>query len=140
MLNGTWYSHPPVIRRNRLPTFSTKKTLCKPPNHPWRATVYSKGSQIVWTGSAEVLPPPTPCPSTFTGYLTQSQHIQWCLDSLVILNEGKDLVEALQTGMTASVMAISDGSYKKTYGTAAWTMHRRPRRNDYRESNLSWGP
>jgi hypothetical protein len=122
LANGSWFAHRPVMRWNRLLSFSSQKTPCEPPLQPRRATVYFKGTQIVCTGSAAFLSVPTPRPRTFTEHLTQVISLRWCLDSLTVINEGKELLEALKTGMSASVMAVSDGPFKDTYGTAAWTI------------------
>jgi hypothetical protein len=84
-------------------------TASATPLKPQRATVYRKGQQVVCTGSAAFIPPPAPSPATFTTFLLSLQPIQWCLDLVVVANEGLDLVEALRTGLSASVIAISDG-------------------------------
>jgi hypothetical protein len=42
--------------------------------------------------------------------------------SLELVNEGKDLTEAIRAGFSASVIAVSDGSFKNSFGTAAWTI------------------
>jgi hypothetical protein len=39
-----------------------------------------------------------------------------------IKDDGIGVVEVIQTGATASVFTVSDGSYKNTYGAAAWTI------------------
>jgi hypothetical protein len=39
-----------------------------------------------------------------------------------VQHKGLELLEALQTGLSASVIAVSNGSFKETYGTAAWTI------------------
>ena len=37
-------------------------------------------------------------------------------------NDRKDLAEPLTSGLPASVIAVSDGNFKDTFGTAAWTI------------------
>jgi hypothetical protein len=39
-----------------------------------------------------------------------------------MIEEGRPLAEAIKSGVSTNVMAVSDGSYKHTYGTAAWTL------------------
>jgi hypothetical protein len=55
-------------------------------------------------------------------YMTTISELAWCTYSLEAACDGKKLVEALMTGTSAIVMAVSDGSYKDTYGSAAWTI------------------
>ncbi len=117
-----WYSHQPVLRRNRLPIFEATATACDPPAHPRRATTYRKGSRIVCTGSEAFLSTPSPPTASFSSYLRNLPALQWCVEFLDIANEGLDLLAPLCTGVSASVMAVSDGSFKDTFGTAAWTL------------------
>jgi len=56
--------------------------------------------------------------STFQDYLRADTAIHWCLHNLLIIDE-KMLHDAL---LDESAMAISDGSYKDTFGTASWTI------------------
>jgi len=116
--NGTWLLHTSIIRRNRLPTFYNTGNPCPAPPTVRRATVYFKGDQIVCTGSDFIEKSNTPTYSSFQDFLTADKDINWCLYSLSITKE-QDLVEAIKEG---SAMAISDGSYKSCYGTAAWTI------------------
>ena len=37
-------------------------------------------------------------------------------------DDGKSLAEAIVTGLSAAIMAVRDGSFKHTFGTAAWTI------------------
>jgi len=42
--------------------------------------------------------------------------------SLHIPNDGRDIAEALTSGLSVSIRAVSDGSFKETFGIAAWTI------------------
>jgi hypothetical protein len=120
--DGVWNSHHPVIRRNRLPTFKVTANVCDPPEHPRRATTYRKGYSIVCTGSDAFLSVPCLPPVSFSSYLHNLPSLQWCVESLEIVNEGLDLLNSLCTGASALVMAVSNGSFKDTFGTVAWTI------------------
>jgi len=80
--------------------------------------VYFKGERIVCTGADTIEKSSTPKYSSFQDFLSADKDINWCLHSLSITKE-QDLVEAIKDGLA---MAISDGSYKSCYGTAAWTI------------------
>lgn len=113
---GRWFSYEPVIRRNRLSTFYSQRKVCTPPASMQRATIYLKGDRIICTGAARILNTVPPRPANFREALLADKATVWCLDSLHTQNEA-GLLTALREG---TAMAISDGSYKDTYGTAAW--------------------
>jgi hypothetical protein len=50
--------------------------------------------------------------------LQADQELHWCIHNVHIQDEDL-MIEAIQEG---SAMAISDGSYKNTFGTVAWTI------------------
>jgi hypothetical protein len=39
-----------------------------------------------------------------------------------MLEDGKPLIEVITSGLTANVLAISDGSFEDNYRAAAWTI------------------
>jgi hypothetical protein len=116
---GQWFSHAPVLCCNRLPTFIMTKRPCEKPSTVQRATVYFKGDQIVCTGADVIKPPQDLQPKSFSSFLIEDTALQWCMHRIQVQQEGQRLLDALQEG---TVMAVSDGSYKDTYGTAAWTI------------------
>jgi len=122
MREGKWYSHPLVLRRKTLPMFELEANMCGAPNHPRRATTYIKGSRIVCTGTAEIMPQRLREYTSFTKFLQEQQDLHWCTKNCFIVNEGRNLVEAIISGLQGNIMAISDGSYKDSLGTAAWTI------------------
>jgi hypothetical protein len=73
---------------------------------------------MICTGEAPIEVLSLPQPDTFEGFLALDQDIQWCLYGLQINNEDS-LIEAIKEG---AAMAISDGYYKETFGTAAWVI------------------
>lgn len=77
-----------------------------------------KNDRLVSTGDAPISAPHTTIPDFFRAFLETDKDIQWCLYGLSIQEENR-LLEALKDG---TAMAISDGSYKDTFGTAAWTI------------------
>jgi hypothetical protein len=110
------------VRRNRLPSFS--KEVCKreAPINPLQASVHRKGDRIVYTGSVRILASPPLEPHSFREYLYANNDLTWCLYSLELKNDGKDLADAITFGLPALVIAVGDGSFKDTFGTAAWTV------------------
>jgi hypothetical protein len=73
---------------------------------------------MISTGDAPIEVPSLLQPDTFAGFLASDQDIQWCLYGLYINNEDS-LIEAIKEG---AATAISDGSYKDKFGTAAWAI------------------
>jgi hypothetical protein len=115
---GHWFAHTPVIRRNRLPTFEGTRHSCSPPKEMKRASVYFNRSTIVCTGAELIVPLDPIINDSFLAFLLSDKDLHWCLHNIQIQDEHK-LLEALHEGIA---MAISDGSYKDTFGTAAWTI------------------
>jgi hypothetical protein len=114
---GKWQTHWPMLLRNRLSTYTREGNPCNRPSSLRRATIYEKGNRIVCTGSDSFLLPVASPPASFTEFL-----LEWCTQHLVVDNEGKDLALEIRSGISGTVMAVSDGSYKDSYGTAAWTI------------------
>jgi hypothetical protein len=122
LTKGQWYSHAPIIRRNRWPMFFLEGGICSPPPSPKRASVYFKGNGVILTGSARIKAYLPIRASTFLEHLSNVTSLRGCTHSLAIKNDGKDLADALLFGLSATIMAVSDGSFKDLYGTAAWTI------------------
>jgi hypothetical protein len=121
LLHGKWFAHGRILRRNRLPSFHKEGCECAALTNPHRATVYFNGDKIICTGSDRISPLPPLRFSSFREHLEASD-LTWCLYSLELKNDGNDLVEAITSGLSASIKAVSDGSFKDTFGTAAWTL------------------
>jgi len=102
--------------------FEADPIPCADPISPLRATVYGTGSRLVCTGGYAIEPNIKLPWTSFADYLKTLHHLNWCLADVEIVQDGRELATAIQTGATASVIAISDGSFKNTYGTAAWTI------------------
>jgi hypothetical protein len=122
IIKGQWRSHPPIIRRNRLPKFAQDGEVSSAPPNPRKATVYKKGTSLICTGSDRIWHTVSSRASTFLEHLQGVHHLGWCTHSLVLKNDGRDLAEALHFGLSATIMAVSDGSYKDLCGTVAWTI------------------
>jgi hypothetical protein len=83
-----------------------------------RASVYSRGQRLVCTGAADILPSTSFHADTFEAFLKDDNEIGWCLHKLQVCNSQ----EVADSFREASVMVVSDGSYKDTFGTAAWIL------------------
>jgi hypothetical protein len=59
-----------------------------------------------------------PTHGTFFEFLKAKTGLDWCTDDLVVAPDCTELVLGTKAGLTA----ISDGSFKNTWGTAAWTI------------------
>jgi hypothetical protein len=102
--------------------FEVDPIPCTDPIPPLRATVYGTGSQLVCTGGYAIEPNLKLPRTSFADYLKTLHNLNWCLADVEIVQDGRELAKAIQTGASASVIAISDGSFKNTYGTAAWSI------------------
>jgi len=100
--------------------FEADPIPCAAPISLLRAIVYGIGSRLVCTGRYAIEPNLKLPWTLFADYLKTLHHLNWCLADVEIVQDGRELATAIQTGATASVRAISDGSFKNTYGTAAW--------------------
>jgi hypothetical protein len=72
----------------------------------------------VCTGTAEIIPPPCYYAKSFEAFLREDKEISWCLYQLQI-HQCQRIVDSIREG---TVTAVSDGSYKDTFGTAAWVL------------------
>jgi hypothetical protein len=101
--------------------YSQKGSLSSAPTTIRRATVYIKGDRIVCTGNAACLDLSTvPVPS-LEAHLQRSVS-DWCVHSLELVDDGRPLADALTNGLSATIMAVIDGSFKNTFETATWTI------------------
>jgi hypothetical protein len=92
---------------------------CDKPLPALPATVYNKRSRIVCTGyHTIILVEPTPLVS-FKECLLLQNTISWCLYKLQVSQDIRLMIDAIKEGLA---IAVSDGSYKDKFGTAAWTI------------------
>jgi Reverse transcriptase (RNA-dependent DNA polymerase) len=115
-----WLSYAKVHKRNHRPLFSSKSNPVSTLPLLQRATVYRKGSQWVCSGYAEVKSQTKDKYSSFSEFLAGSIiEEKWCLECLDMSDEGISITNALKNG---TAIAVSDGSYKETFGTAAFVL------------------
>ncbi len=113
---GTWKSYSQIIRRNRLPIFSSQAHPQHPPPDLCRATIYTKGSRIVCTGYTPQIKETISKASCFSDFLREAKiGEKWCMEN----GDGSHIAQAIREGVA---IAISDGSYQDTYGTASWVI------------------
>jgi hypothetical protein len=77
---------------------------------------------MVCTGSAAFVEVNMTPALTFREHLSTVKHLDWCIQSSEMVDDGKPLADAFTTGLSATILAVSDGSFKNTFGTAAWTI------------------
>jgi hypothetical protein len=119
---GQWLEHKPVLLNNRLPTYMVEGTKCTAPPIVMRATTYRRGDRIICSGSGALLPLSLPTHGTFYEFLKTKSGLDWCTHDLVVAPDCAELVLGIKAGLTGNIKAISDGSFKDTWGTAAWTI------------------
>jgi hypothetical protein len=94
--NNTWKVYQLHINRHRIPVFQQIGQPCDSPDIPlFRAMAYKYNSKLLCNGSAPIASP------------------------LSLIQSFRMVVKALKEG---TAIAFSDGSYKDSFGTAAWTI------------------
>lgn len=117
--NG-WLSFPKVHKRQHHPAFSNQGTITDVPLKLCRATVYQKGSFLVYSGYDDILRSDRKHYSSFLDILASSPpEEKWCLEWLDIVNDGCCLATALRQDVA---MVVSDCSYRETNGTVAFVL------------------
>lgn len=115
---GRWYAHQIVKRRHILLTYDIKRTRCNTLNVVMRASIYQKGQRLICSRAGPILTPTTNISSTFEVYLMADEKIRWCLHKLHMMST-HEVARAIREG---TARAVCVGSFKTTYGTAAWTI------------------
>jgi len=116
--NNTWKVYQLHINRHRIPVFQQIGQPCDSPDIPiFRAMAYKYNSKLLCNGSAPIASPVSLIQS-FQDYLMQPDAV-WCTKNIQHLESSTLVVKALIEG---TAIAISDGSYKDSFGTAAWTI------------------
>jgi hypothetical protein len=85
-----------------------------------RATVYRKGIYWICSGYGDIIQSVQNSPHTFSESLTLVPATErWCTEWLDVSDEGVIVADAIRNH---AAIAVSDGSYKEEYGTAAWVI------------------
>jgi hypothetical protein len=87
-----------------------------------RATIYRKGNLLVFNGYAPVYQNLPTGRSSFLEYLrsVSPDSAKWCLCHLTLPDDNElYLADAIRN---RSVVAVTDGAYKDTVGTAGWIL------------------
>ena len=109
-----------IHKRDRLPTFVNQGVQSSPPKDACRATIYCNKHRIICTGFAPTKEQSINKASNFSQFLQHSDEGEkWCFAHLDMTDDGITLAQAISQG---DAIAISDGSFQDTYGTAAWVL------------------
>jgi hypothetical protein len=112
-----WQSFPPVNARKIKPVFSGAGRSVNQTPRLCRATVYSKGSQWVCSGFGNMKDETSNAKLSFYDYvMALPDEERWCFEFMDLEDEGQTIAKAIKNG---SAIAVSDGSFKESYGTAA---------------------
>jgi hypothetical protein len=82
-------------------------------------SLYKKGHKILFSGSAPLAPCIKDHQQAFKTFLLQHPEEQWCFGDLDFTDDG---ITVAHTVVNQNAMAVSDGLYKKGWGTAAWIL------------------
>jgi hypothetical protein len=115
-----WVYFAMVHKRQHRPTFSTVGMIPTTIPRLCRATVYKKGTHWICSGYADIQTVSPRIHLSFLDFLAAAApEEKWCLEWLDISDDGLCLATALKEGFA---IAVSDGSFKETYGTAAFVL------------------
>jgi hypothetical protein len=108
-------------RSSGRPRFSTEGLLSPLPPHIHKATVSLSGRSLTLTGHAPCLRIPSDKRLSFDAFLTSlaNRPGYWCLKSVQLPEDCSSFALDICTGR---VIAVSDGSFSNSYGTAAWVL------------------
>ncbi len=86
-----------------------------------RATVYPKGINWVCSGYGDIVPDnEKPSINSFVDHiLNLPDEEKWCFEAVSLADNGQTVAQAIREGIA---IAVSDGSCKDSYGTAAWVI------------------
>ena len=107
--------------RNALHRFLQHHTVDQIPPQLPRATITRAGNRIWLTGYARQQPSSTrPKPfDVWTIATSLSSTERWAVENILMTDNGEAIAQALQEG---TCVAVSDGSFKNSHGTAAWVL------------------
>ena len=123
---GTQWKYWILQRSNRRrchPLFLAQTLTPTMPSSSFRATVSPRGQYTVMTGfgTTHTLVPPVPiCSNLEAAIRALPPSKRWCLQEVTFSDDqGRELAQAIQQG---KAIAVSDGSFKDSFGTAGWTL------------------
>jgi hypothetical protein len=119
---GKWLEYWPVLQRRRLPTFMGEGQPCNKPSSVMQATIYRKGDKLICSGSGRILSTPSPTYNNFREFLQVTSGLGWCTQHFYVAPNCTEIVAGIKAGLRGTIMAVSDGSFKGSFGTAAWTI------------------
>jgi hypothetical protein len=120
--DSQFFSFRPAIQHGSRPCFYNEKTPTIAPVGLQRATIYRKGNLLVFNGYAPVYQNPSTGRSSFLEYLrsVSPDSAKWCLCHLTLPDDNElYLADAIRN---RSVVAVTNGAYKDTVGTAGWIL------------------
>jgi hypothetical protein len=116
--SGPLFSH--IIKSDQLPAFLYNTDGESPPGDLCRATVYYNKNKVICAGYGSIRPIKEITADTFTLKLQSASPAErWCFSYLVMEDDGLILAPAIQHG---EAIAVCDGSFLETYGTAVWVV------------------
>lgn len=115
-----WISFPGIVKRSGRPCFSTKGVPTKLVPTLHRATVYKKGDRFICSGHGPIsVKTDKKFDSLSSLFLSLPPGERWCINHIQMEDEGLTLATAIKNH---NAIAVSDGSFKDGYGTAAWVL------------------
>jgi hypothetical protein len=108
-------------RRSGRPMFSNIGSIAEPQQQWSKASVCVKGQHITLTGYGPCLPTTQISNNSFAGHLQSLASLPgyWSLRSIQLPPNCSVLASELING---TIIAVSDGSYSETFGSAAWVL------------------
>jgi hypothetical protein len=119
VMGGQWFQHSKAPGKGRIRIFHREGILSEKPSifHP--ATTYTKGNKVVLSGHAPLQAPVQTPHSTLLEHLFHNSEDSHYFHHLVLEDDGTALRQAIQS---FDAIAVSDGSYQESFGSAAWVL------------------
>ncbi len=115
-----WLTFPIIAKRTGRPCFSTNETVPETIPILHQATVYKKGDRWVCSGHGPITLEKEKNYASLTHLLASLPNGErWCINSTQMEDDGLTIATAIKS---CTATAVSDGSFKDGYGTAAWVL------------------
>jgi len=126
-LGSVWYFHSRIPRRSGRPMYSSMGTICDLPPVVHKAQVLYQNQYLICNGHCSIQAPVLPNRNSFMEFLFSSTEpsAHWCFESICLpLDDGYQLAQSIRNNLASinALKAVTDGSFKDTFGTAAWIL------------------
>lgn len=115
-----WLAFPRILKRTGRPVFSTEGTVPLSIPNLHYVTVYKRGDSWVCSGHGSIEQTSEESHTSLSSLLSSlTQGERWCIEQIFMDDVALTVARAIQN---REAVAVSDGSIKEGFGTAAWAI------------------